>query len=145
MQWQAKAKTRRHGQNQLCKFCGQTVGIWAHYATCSKRPNSLVDIEIRIYFESDRTTTLADILRDPGLTQLIDRNYYGTTIPDRPPARIPLQQNRNVDQIFSTAPDLHPKDPILTAPYLHPKKNQMDLKGSRKQEDGLSPDLVIKN
>ena len=75
VQWQAKAKTRRHGQNQLCKFCGQTVGIWSHYATCAKRPNSLVDIETHIYFESHCTATLKEILHDPGFTQLIDRSY----------------------------------------------------------------------
>ena len=74
-QWQAKAKTRRHGQHQLCKFCGQKIGIWAHYATCAKRPNSLVDIEADIYFQSDCTATLADILFDPGCVRLIDRNY----------------------------------------------------------------------
>ena len=75
MQWQAKAKTRRHGQNQPCKFCGQKIGIWAHYATCAKRPNSLLDIEADIYFESARTVTLADTLYDPGCVKLIDRNY----------------------------------------------------------------------
>ena len=104
VQWQAKAKTRRHGQNQLCKFCGQTVGIWGHYATCAKRPNSLVDIETRIYFESSRTVTLADILYDPGCVKLIDRNYYGITTDGCRPRAVerplpPIQNEQEENEI----------------------------------------------
>ena len=73
MQWQAKAKTRRHGQYQLCKFCGQKIGTWGHYVTCPSRPHSLVDIETHIYFQSNRS--LADILYDPGCKLWIDHTY----------------------------------------------------------------------
>ena len=69
MQWQSKAKTRRHGQHQLCRFCSQSIGVWGHYTTFAMHPVKLGDIEHQLVLASG--TKLSNTLYDPDCKQWI--------------------------------------------------------------------------